>query len=48
MSELRGQARVAAYHAQHQNDLDWRRIGKIARRFQPNPRLERILAHTPS
>jgi ribosomal protein L28 len=42
-TELRGQARMAAYHEANQGP-DLRRLEKIARRFQPNPRLERILA----
>jgi hypothetical protein len=43
-TELRGQARVAAYHESRQDEPDWRRIEKIARRYQPDAKMERILA----
>src|SRR5215217_3573890 len=43
-TNMRGQARMAAYHESRQNEPDWRRIEKIARRYQPDPRMERILA----
>jgi hypothetical protein len=43
-TEVRGPARIAAYHESRQDEPDWRRIEKIARHYQPNPQMERILA----
>ena len=43
-TEMSAGERIRRYHEQHQNDPDWRRLEKIARRYQPNPRMERILA----
>ncbi len=43
-TELRGQARMAAYHESRQDEPDWRHIEQIARRHRPNAQMERFLA----
>ena len=43
-TETRGQARIAAYHEQRQDEPDWRHIERIARDHKEDAFLERVLA----